>query len=194
MREYTTSLYKMYFGENNLYVGCGMDYAESTPQHKWVNLDYNPEVKPDVLHDLNKLPLPFEDKSFDCIYSSHTLEHVKRENFIYLMDDFHRILKPNGWFIAIVPHGMSDSAWGQVQHNMQFNGMTFGGLDRKVFENEGDYGYKDTENLPFHYWNIALIQLIPASEFANDPDLEFKAKHYLNVITEIHAIMQRIEE
>jgi SAM-dependent methyltransferase len=194
MRAEAGSFYKIYFGENNLYAGCGMDKTPSNGAHKWVNLDYNKEVEPDILFDLNDRPLPFKDRTFNCIYSSHTLEHVHRENFIYLMDEFHRILKPQGWFVAIVPYGTSDSAWGQIQHNMQFNEMTFGCLDKAIFETEGNYGYKDTENYPFHYWNIASVQLVPFPEFADDPEVKWKAKHLRNVISEMHVVMQRIEE
>ena len=194
MRDIHKVLYGMYFGKRNLYLGCGMDKAESVIRQEWVNLDYFPKVKPDVCHDINKLPLPFDDGTFNCIFSCHTMEHVRRENFPYTMADIHRILAPKGWFVAITPHGLSNVAWGISQHHMMFNEMTWGGIDPRTYEKEGSYGHMDTEGLPYKKWNIARMNLVPFPEFENDPELEWKSKHLHNIINEIHVVMQREED
>jgi len=195
MRDVFVHTYKMYFGKRNLYIGSGMDRAQTNIRHEWVNLDSNPEVNPDVVHDINVLPLPFKDGEFNCVFSCHTLEHAKPERFIHLVAEIHRILAPGGWFISITPYGTSDVAWGMPQHRMLFNELTWNSLDRRVYydNNKGKYGEHDTEGLPFKNWNVAVIHLIPFTEFENDPEIEFKRKHYRNVIMEIHGVLQRVE-
>ena len=194
MRDIHKAAYGMYFGKRNLYLGCGMDRTESSKRQEWVNLDYFPAVNPDVYHDINKVPLPFNDGEFNCIFSCHTMEHIRRENFVHVVADLHRILAPKGWLIAITPHGASDVAWGLPQHHMLFNDLTWGGMDRRIYEAKGTYGHMDTEGLPFKNWNIARLRFIPWSKFEQDPDLEFKSKHMTNIIMEIHAVMQREED
>ncbi len=72
-----------------------------------VTLDCNDEHKPDVVHDLEKLPLPFKDNMFDEVHAYAVLEHTGNQGdwkfFFDQFADFHRILKPDGHFFAMVP-------------------------------------------------------------------------------------------
>lgn len=45
--------------------------------------------------------IQYEDGSFDVIYCSHVLEHVPDDR--KAMAEFHRVLKPDGWAILLVP-------------------------------------------------------------------------------------------
>jgi SAM-dependent methyltransferase len=47
-------------------------------------------------------PLPYEDNSFDLIYSNWVLEHV--ENPEYVTSEIIRVLKPGGYFCAMTPN------------------------------------------------------------------------------------------
>lgn len=47
-------------------------------------------------------PLPFEDNSFDLIFSSWVLEHIGDPEFY--ASEIQRILKPGGWFCALTPN------------------------------------------------------------------------------------------
>lgn len=51
--------------------------------------------------DLNE-DLPYEDNTFDMIFSDQLLEHVYRTD--HLLDEMHRILKPGGVVITITPN------------------------------------------------------------------------------------------
>lgn len=77
--------------------GCGIYKKEG-----YVNLDWDEKVKPDVVHDFNKFPYPFEDNTFEEIEAIHVIEHLDRP--FAVMGELHRILKPGGLFIIKVPH------------------------------------------------------------------------------------------
>lgn len=80
-----------------LNLGCGR-----FPRPDCVNVDFLEDLRPDVLHDLNALPYPFETASFDEIYASHVLEHL--QNPFAAMVEWHRLLKPGGRLEIKVPH------------------------------------------------------------------------------------------
>ena len=79
-----------------LNLGCGLDYRKG-----WVNLDFNKKVKADVYANFEK-KLPFEDDTFDYIYTHYVLEHVK--DFFSVVDELYRISKPNAIIEIYVPH------------------------------------------------------------------------------------------
>ena len=56
---------------------------------------------------MNKLPLPFDNDTFDEIHAYEVLEHVgKQGDYIFFFaqfSDLYRILKPNGLLVAMSP-------------------------------------------------------------------------------------------
>lgn len=83
-------------------------------------LDIFPELKPDVVHDLNVLPYPFADNEFDEIHAYEVLEHCGKQGdwkfFFDQFTEFHRILKPGGYFCASCPAWDNQWAWGDPGH------------------------------------------------------------------------------
>jgi len=47
--------------------------------------------------------LPYEDQSFDVIYSSHMLEHIDRDRVPFVLGHAYRVLKPGGVLRIVVP-------------------------------------------------------------------------------------------
>lgn len=80
-----------------------------------------PEV--DIIHDLEKSPLPFKNNSFDEIICNHVLEHI--DNLFDLMEEFHRILKPSGVIKIRAPYFASPSAFMHPDHKRFFTYKTF---------------------------------------------------------------------
>ena len=78
-----------------------------------ITLDINPDHKPDVLWNLEHLPLPFEDNVFEEIHAYEVLEHLSTQGnykFFFLeWSEYWRILKPGGKFFGTVP--TKDSVW-----------------------------------------------------------------------------------
>lgn len=111
---------------SELIIGCGRSKVKkiSRPGHEdWANLvtlDINPDHSPDVLWDLNDLPLPFEENQFSEIHAYEVLEHCGRQGdykfFFNQFSDFWRILHPDGVFVGTCPLYSSVWAWGDPSH------------------------------------------------------------------------------
>jgi SAM-dependent methyltransferase len=84
----------------NLNLGCGNYKLDEC-----VNVDKLDIYNPDVLHDLEVLPWPFESNSADNIVLSHVLEHLGQEptTFIKIIKELYRIAKHECLLIVDVP-------------------------------------------------------------------------------------------
>jgi predicted SAM-dependent methyltransferase len=130
-----------------LIIGCGNKKVEKAVQidgdSKYKNpvtLDIDPDCHPDVLWDLEKLPLPFKDNEFDEIHAYEILEHTGQQGdykfFFAQFTDFWRILKPGGLFCATVPNWDNIAAWGDPSHKRIINEMTLMFLIQKEYEKQ----------------------------------------------------------
>lgn len=85
-----------------------------------VTLDMDPEVSPDVVHNLDVLPYPFADNEFDEVHAYEVMEHCGRQGdwkfFFAQFEEIWRILKPGGLFCATVPAWDSMWAWADPGH------------------------------------------------------------------------------
>jgi len=67
-----------------------------------VTFDIREELKPSVVCDLRKLPVP--DETFDIVYSSHTLEHFSYLSIQTVLKEWLRVLKVGGELRLVVPN------------------------------------------------------------------------------------------
>lgn len=113
--------------KRELLIGCGRNLnkqlSSNASDNEWsdvTTLDINPDHKPDVVWNLENLPLPFEDNSFDEIHAYEVLEHTGSQGdykfFFAQFEEFYRILKPEGLICATVPNWQSPWAWGDPSH------------------------------------------------------------------------------
>lgn len=172
-------------GENRLNLGCA-----GNPEPGFVNLDMDARVNPDVVHDLEITPLPFADNTFDCILGSHLFEHII--NLVPLVNDLGRILKPQGFLLAVTPYISSDDAWDCPHHVRAFSESTWAYFSKRLYDHPGHAGAGSYQGGQYADWMIAESWLVPYQAFANDPEIEFKKKHWRNVIQELHVVLQRI--
>lgn len=82
---------------NKLNFGCGHRYAKN-----WVNIDFHSD-HPEVQRVNLLQRLPFDDGTFDVVYSSHVLEHFSPETAEALLRECHRVLKPGGILRTVLP-------------------------------------------------------------------------------------------
>jgi SAM-dependent methyltransferase len=193
MNNETMSHWQIFFGENNLSIGSSANHSRGPKGQNWINLDMNPKANPDVLWNLNNLPMPFKDNTFDCVLATHILEHLGKEQWVHVIADIHRILKPGGAMIAVTPHGSSDVALGMAQHKQAFFECTWNTIRAESYTKPDNNGYLDDEGLPFRNWIFDTCLLIPWPEYMDDPDLAEKVKHGRNYINEMHVIMKAVK-
>lgn len=71
----------------------------------FINIDINPNIKPDLVLDMLKIREKFGFNSIKIILISQVLEHIDKENGIKLLKDLYYIIQPNGQLIVEVPDG-----------------------------------------------------------------------------------------
>ena len=103
-----------------------------TGNYEWkglVTLDINADHKPDIVYDLENLPLPFEDNVADEIHAYEVLEHTGSlgdyKFFFNQFSDFYRILKPGGLLIGSAPLWNKQWAFGDVSHTRTIQKESF---------------------------------------------------------------------
>ncbi len=106
----------------------------------WENLttlDINADHRPDVVWDLEKLPLPFDDNQFDEIHAYEVLEHTGYQGdykfFFAQFAEFWRILKPGGFLCGTSPSRQSSWAWGDPSHKRVIQAENFVFLDQEQY-------------------------------------------------------------
>lgn len=89
-----------------LHVGCGSKHQPQTPfaEKPWheLRLDINPLAQPDIvgtMTDMSSVP----DASVDCVYSSHNIEHLYPHEVPLALQEFRRVLKPDGFVLITCP-------------------------------------------------------------------------------------------
>lgn len=130
-----------------LLIGCGnrREKVMHLPgKEGWtdlVTLDIDPNAKPDVVHDLDVLPYPFDDNQFDEIHASEVLEHCGRQGdwrfFLAQFAEFWRILKPGGVLCASCPSITSRWAWGDPGHTRVIQPESLIFLSQKEYQQVG---------------------------------------------------------
>lgn len=86
---------------NKLNLGCGANRLEG-----WCNVDRHAGCQPDVVHDLERTPWPFEDDWAEEILLQHVLEHLGStpQGFLEVMRELWRVSRPGARILIRVPH------------------------------------------------------------------------------------------
>lgn len=83
-------------------IGSGPVSPYMREEGRVVSFDIREEIKPDVICDVRKLPVP--DEHFDIVYSCHTLEHFSFVRVRDVLKEWCRVLKVGGELRLIVPN------------------------------------------------------------------------------------------
>jgi SAM-dependent methyltransferase len=100
---------------DRLNLGAGNDIIAGALNHDRVK--HRPEIA--VAHDLNVLPWPWEDDSFDVIVAKTVLEHL-RINLVVSLDECWRLLRPEGLIYLKLPYWQAERSYDDPTHLWRF--------------------------------------------------------------------------
>lgn len=108
-------------------IGCGDQKKEGffgLDRHDFSRLYEKDEF---LQHDL-RYPIPFGDNCIDMIWTHHMLEHLPHRHpdidmdfLIFVINEFHRVLRPGAEAHIIVPWIEHTNAWRSPSHYRFFN-------------------------------------------------------------------------
>ncbi len=162
-----------------LNLGCG-----HTKLQGFVNIDKMDENNPDLVFNLEmngvRRRLPMADDSVDFVFGSHVIEHIR--NIFDLFRELYRVCKPGARLLFITPYATSDDAFESLDHCRLLNENSWMYLDSVT--NDGcayaiDFDFK-----------VLQTVLVPYKEFLNDSEIDFKKKHWRNVIQEMRVLLE----
>ena len=107
--------FNMEKGQRLVDIGCGrgdflynfkkLGLTASGVEHEYFPSDFLKDI--DVRYaDIERDPIPFDDKTFDVVFSKSVIEHMNDP--INFLSEIHRILKPGGIAIIMAPDWISN--------------------------------------------------------------------------------------
>ena len=111
-------------------VGCGINKYPGS-----IGIDINPSTAADVICDLDHFPYPFAGAAFDQIRVIHVIEHLT--DVIRAMEEFHRLVRPEGRVRIETPHYTDFSSFCDPTHKHHLNSFSF----RYFGANDAGFGY-----------------------------------------------------
>lgn len=96
----------------SLDLGCGLQPKNPFNAQEVYGIDVRDDAEAHIVKaDLVIEPIPFPDYSFDYVTAHDFLEHVprliylpqRRNAFVEVMNEIHRVLKPGGVFMSFTP-------------------------------------------------------------------------------------------
>ena len=151
----------------------------------YVNVDKFQYYNPDVVHDLEKFPYPFEDNSVDEILLSHVLEHIGQNPDVFnnIVKEFYRICKNNSIIDIRVPHPRHDHYIADPTHVRPITQMTLNLYDRELNEHWKSTGAANTLLAIINNVNFKIVETIVNLE-----------KKYHDLLKENKITQEKLEE
>lgn len=183
-----------------LNLGCG-----SVILKDFVNVDKFDFYKPNIVHDLEVFPYPFQDNSVDEIILSHVLEHIGQipDVFNEIIKELYRICKNGSSINITVPHPRHDDFISDPTHVRPITLRTLSMYDQKLNK---IWEEKNASNTPLgliHNVNFQILsvnyvldqryQKLLNEKKITENDLKEYSEKYNNVIKEINLIWKVIK-
>lgn len=133
MKSFENSLRKR--REIKIDIGCGIRKSG----HEYIGIDKVNLPGVDIVLDLENGLLPFSTNSVDEVVAFHILEHI--HNYIPLLEEIWRILKPGASLMVKVPNYKHSSAYSDPTHIRFFTTQSFNFFDKTkvLFKESGWY-------------------------------------------------------
>lgn len=104
--------------KTKLNLGCGARHFDTH-----LNVDLVPDVKPDLVMDLNRFPYPLPDGHFEETLVYDVVEHVA--DLVGFMREIHRISRPGGRLVVTTPHFSCANSYTDPTHTRHMGWFSF---------------------------------------------------------------------
>ena len=152
-------------------------WGDQTGWSDLTTLDMNADHNPDVVWNLETLPLPFEDNTFNEIHAYQVLEHVGQQGdwfgFFEQFSEFWRILKPGGVLCGTSPSPSSPWVWGDPGHTRALSIETFTFLCQDNYDKQ--------------------VGVSPMTDYRFIYKADFRVTHYLDNGGDIEYVLQAVK-
>ncbi len=119
----------------------------------------------DVVHDLEVIPYPFPDECASLLIAGHVVQQLKPWLFVDIMNEWWRLLKPDGELMISTPYAGSFGFYQDPANIKGFNEATWAYFDPLEHVYAGGELYKTYRPLPwkikFNAWNnIGNLEIV----------------------------------
>lgn len=154
----------------------------------YINVDAEPQTKPDVVCNIGCDAWPFDDDSVDEVVAEHILEHLTTPELFHCMRQMHRVCKNGAQIKVRLPHPRHDIFLSDPTHQRSIMPGTLMLFSQGHIRRLRDKGliltpFGEYLGVDFHMENDLTYQF-DASVDMKAPDLEWQAKHLNNIIQE----------
>lgn len=99
-------------------IGCGWNKQPGA-----IGMDVAVLPTVDVVHDIDEMPFPFRDDTFEEIHLVHVVEHAR--SIVRLLEEIHRICRPGARVRIVTPHYTDSMSWQDPTHRWHLNSYSF---------------------------------------------------------------------
>ena len=175
-----------------LNLGCG-----STKLEGYTNLDKYDVFNPDVLHDLEICPWPFDDNSVSYVIAHHIMEHLGETSikFMNILAELYRICKPKTILDIRVPHY---NCWIQYADPTHVRSILPEMFDLFDGERHPDSNLYLSTGLNFKVLQVEYIPVQPYQLKIDAKEMTLKeviqlSNHQVNIIAEYHMLIEIVK-
>ena len=140
-----------------LNLGCGSKTLEG-----YINVDKFDYYKPDIVHDLEITPYPFEENSIDEIILNHVLEHIGQDPNIFnnIIKELYRICKNKSVIYIKVPHPRHDDFISDPTHVRPVTILGLQLYDKELNEKWEKGGFANSPLALIHNVNFKVLNVV----------------------------------
>lgn len=175
-----------------------LNLGAGEPPHPegYISVDRVAAFAPDVVHDLERIPWPWDSDSIAEIRAYHVLEHLgeTRAAFLAIMGEFHRVLIPEGIIDIRVPSHRCDNQWGNYTHirpitHMLLNNFSFAnGHMPEIYRETGiDFEIIEAKSFLTAAWDAAVKQ-----GGITEAEVMVASRELWNVIAEERFLLRKV--
>ncbi len=181
--------------EMKLNLGCGSNLRPG-----YLNVDKYGE--PDLIHDLEQFPWPWEEGVVTEVVLSHVLEHLGRQTQVYLniMKELYRVCADGAKVLITVPHPRHDDFLNDPTHVRAITAESLQLFSKKANARWAQLGEANTPlgrylDIDLEIENVEQIldpmwgQRMKAKQLSQQ-DLLFATQSYNNVIKELRITVR----